>query len=95
MHNKWQAYCSFCQKFSIYQTWALPVWPGMRQGKKHSEIQISESLKIGAAFFGKSNTGKGQTNDKDPASKESQTSLRTVESISVPVNTLPADVLCT
>ena len=24
-HNKWQAYCSFVKKVSIYQTWALPV----------------------------------------------------------------------
>ena len=40
----------------------------MRQGKKHSEIQISRSSNIGAAFFGKSNTGKAQTNGKDPAS---------------------------
>ena len=57
-------------------------------GKKYSEIQISLSSNIGAAFFGKSNTGKAQTNDKDPASKESQKSLRTVESILVPVSTL-------
>ena len=41
-------------------------------GIKKSEIQISRSSNIGAAFFGKSNTGKAQTNDKDPASKESQ-----------------------
>ena len=31
-------------------------------GKKHSEIQISQSSNIGAVFFGKSN--------KDPASKK-------------------------
>ena len=40
-------------------------------GKKHSEIKISQSSNIGAAFIGKSN--------KDPASKESQESQRTVE----------------
>ena len=40
--------------------------------KKDSEIQISQSLNIGAAFFGKLNTGKGQANDKDPAIKESK-----------------------
>ena len=56
-------------------------------GKKHSEIQISQSLNIGAAFFGKSN--------KDPASKESQKSQRTVESILVPVSTLRAEVFLT
>ena len=50
-------------------------------------------LKYWAAFFGKSNTGKAQTNDKDPASKESQKSLKTVESILVPVSTLWAEVL--
>ena len=43
-------------------------------GKKHSKIQISESLKIGATFFSRSNTGKGQTNDKGLASKERQKS---------------------
>ena len=52
-------------------------------GKKHSEIKISQSSNIGAAFFGKSN--------KDPASKESQKSQRTVESILVPVSTLRAE----
>ena len=41
-------------------------------GKKHLEIQISRSSNIGAAFFGKSNTRKSQTNDKEPDSKDRQ-----------------------
>ena len=49
----------------------------MRHGK-NSEIQVSRSSNTGAVFFDKSNTGKAQTNDKDPASKESQKSQRTV-----------------
>ena len=56
-------------------------------GKKHSEIKISQSSNIGAAFFGKSN--------KDPASKESQKSQRTVESILVSVSTLRPEVFLT
>ena len=56
-------------------------------GKKHSEIEISQSLNIGAAFFGKSN--------KDPTNKESQKSQRTVESILVPVSALRAEVFLT
>ena len=64
-------------------------------GKKHSEIQISRSSNIGGAFCGKSDTGKAQTNDKDPASKESQKSQRTVESILVPVTTLQTEILWT
>ena len=48
--------------------------------KKHSEIQISQSLNIETAFFGMSN--------KYPASKESQKGQRTVESVLVPVSTL-------
>ena len=56
----------------------------MRQGKKHSEIQISQSSNIGAVFFGKSN--------KDPASKKSQKNQRTMESFLVPVSTLQAEV---
>ena len=63
--------------------------------KKDSEIQISQSLNIRAAFFGKLNTGKGQTNDKDPASKERQKSQRAVESILVPVSTSCAQLLWT
>ena len=55
--------------------------------KKHSQIQISQSSNIGAAFFGKSN--------KNPASKESQKRQRTVESILVPVSTLRADFFLT
>ena len=46
--------------------------------EKNSEIQVSRSSNTGAVFFDKSNTGKAQTNDKDPASKESQKSQRTV-----------------
>ena len=64
-------------------------------GKKHSEIQISGSSNFGAVFFGRSNIGKGQTNDKDSASKESQKSQRTVESILVPASTMGAEVLWT
>ena len=93
MHNKWQAYCSFCQKSFDIPNMSVTSLAGHASGKKHSEIQISRSSNIGAAFFVKSNTGKAQTNDKDPASKESQKSQRTVESILVPVKTLPADVL--
>ena len=69
--------------------------PSHVSGKKHSEIQISRSLNIGAAFFGKLNTGKAQTNDKDPASKESQKSQRAVESVLLPVSSLQAEVLWT
>ena len=64
-------------------------------GEKHSEIQISRSSNIGAVFFGKSNTGKAQTNDKDSASKESQESQRAVGSILVPFSTFRAEVLWT
>ena len=39
-------------------------------GKKHSEIQIFGSSNFGAVFFGRSNIGKAQTNDKGSASKE-------------------------
>ena len=39
-HNKWQAYCSFVKKVLIYQTWALPVSPVMRQGKcRNSDLR--------------------------------------------------------
>ena len=64
-------------------------------GNKHSEIQISRRSNIGAVFFGKLNTGKAQTNHKDPARKESQRSQRTVESILVPAMTLRTEVLWT
>ena len=64
-------------------------------GKKHSEIQISRSSNIGTAFFGKSNTRKAQDNYKDAASKKSQKSQTTLESILVPVSTLRAEVLWT
>ena len=75
----------FCQQsFNISNMGVASLTShGLR--KKHSEIQISQSSNIGAAFFGKSN--------KDPASKESQKSQRTVESILVPVSTLRAEFL--
>ena len=77
----------FIKKVLIYQTCVTSLTSHV-SAKKYSEIQISLSSNIVAAFFGESNTGKAQTNDKDPASKESQKSLRTVESILVPVSTL-------
>ena len=81
-HNKQQAYCSFVKNVSI-SNMGLTSLTSHASRKKHSEIQISQSSNIGAAFFGKSN--------KDPASKESQKSQRTVESILVPVSTLRAE----
>ena len=70
-HNKWQAYCSFCQKSFDISKMGVTSWTSHASGKKRSEIQISRSPNTGVAFFGKSNTGKAQTNDKDPANKES------------------------
>ena len=93
--DKWQAFCSFCQKSFDILHMGVTSLPSHVSGKKHSEIQISRSLNIGAAFFGKLNTGKAQTNDKDPASKESQKSQRAVESVLLPVSSLQAEVLWT
>ena len=70
----------FCQESFDISNMGVTSFTSHASGKKHSEIQISQSLNIGAAFFGKSS--------KDPASKESQKSQRTVESILVPVSTL-------
>ena len=71
-YNKWKAYYSFCQKSFDISNMGVTNSASHASGKKHSEIQISRSSNIGTVFFGKSNTGKAQTNDKDPASKESK-----------------------
>ena len=88
IHNKWQACFSFYQKSFDISNMGVTSLTSHASGKKHLEIQISRSSNVGLAFFGKSNTGKAQTNDKDPASKESHTSRRTVGSILIPVSTL-------
>ena len=64
----------------------------MCQRKNIQKFQISESSNTAAAFFGKSNTGKAQTINKDATSKESQKNQRTAESILGPVSTLQAEV---
>ena len=68
-HNKWQAYCSFVKKFRYIEHGRYQFNQSCVQIET-SEILISQSSNTGAAFFGKSN--------KDPASKESQKSQRTV-----------------
>ena len=73
----------FCQKSFDLSNMGVTSLTSHALRKKHSEIQISQSSNIGAAFFGKSN--------KDPASKERQKSKRTVESILVPASTLRAE----
>ena len=84
-----------CQKSFNISNLGVSSLTNHASRKKHLEIQISRSLNIGAAFFGKSNTGKAQTIDKDPASKESKKSQRTAESVLRPVSTLRAEVLWT
>ena len=85
-HSKWQAYCSFCQKsFDISNMGVIGL----------ASHAVSCTSNIGAAFFGKSNTGKAQTNEKDPASKESQKSQRKMGSILAPISTLRAEILWT
>ena len=77
----------FCQESFDLSNMGVTSFTSYASGKKHSEIQISQSSNIGTAFSGKSN--------KDPASKESKKSQRTVESILVPVMTLQAEVYLT
>ena len=77
----------FCQESFDISNMGVTTFTSHASGKKHSEIQISESSNIGATFFGKSN--------KDPTSKENQKSQRTVESILVPVSNLQAEVFLT
>ena len=95
-HNKWQAYCSFCQKTFDVSNMGVSSLVSHAVGKKHSQVQNSRSLNVGAAYFVKSNTGKAKTShEKDSASQESQKSQRTVESLLVPVSTIQAEVLWT
>ena len=71
----------------MYQTWVLPVW-----GKifRNSD-QISQSLNIGAAFFGRSI----RLMTKIQPVKKVKKSQRIAEIILVPVSTLQAEALWT
>ena len=71
------------KKISIYQTLVFPVWPVMWKTSRNSDLS---KHKYWVSIFGKWNTRKAQTDNKDAASK------KIVESILEPVSTLRAEV---
>ena len=96
IHNKWEAYCVYCQKsFDIYNMGVASL-SSHASGKKHSDIHMQRSRNTGTTFFGNSSTGEvQQTNKKGNLVRKENKVQKKLDSVTVPTNALRAEVLWT